>query len=377
MTESTNNQRHILFVLEHFAPMQGGLETLFLALCKKLTLRGQRVTVLTTLTDRTSPRQEKDGLLTIRRYRFRNRYAFTLFALGPILRHGRSCDLIQTTSYNAGLPAFLGGMLLRKPVVITFHEVWGDLWCKLPFLTGIQRTGFFLFEKLLTKLPFTRFVAVSESTKAQLIKAGVLSRKITMIYNGLDYQEIQELTTNIPPDSSDTGTFTFTYFGRLGVSKGLELLLPAFAQLLEQHQDCRLQLNIPSAPRHIRQWIDQSISKLGISGSVHILQPTTFSGLLSRIGQSDAVVIPSWTEGFCFAAAETQAVGTPIVSSGRASLAEVVSGKYMEMTDQTTEALVEAMTQARLGKWSERPARRFELRDTIDGYLSVYQEVSR
>jgi glycosyltransferase involved in cell wall biosynthesis len=338
--------------------MQGGLETLFLALCKQLTLRGQRVTVLTTLTDRTSPRQEQDGLLTIRRYRFRNRYAFTLFALGPILRHGRSCDLIQTTSYNAGLPAFLGGMLLRKPVVITFHEVWGDLWCKLPFLTGIQRTGFFLFEKLLTKLPFARFVAVSESTKAQLIKAGVLSRKITMIYNGLDYQEIQELTTNIPPDSSDTGTFTFTYFGRLGVSKGLELLLPAFAQLLEQHQDCRLQLNIPSAP-------------------VHILQPTTFSGLLSRIGQSDAVVIPSWTEGFCFAAAETQAVGTPIVSSGRASLAEVVSGKYVEMTDQTTEALVEAMTQARLGKWSKRPARRFELRDTIDGYLSVYQEVSR
>ena len=107
------------------------------------------------------------------------------------------------------------------------------------------------------------------------------------------------------------------------------------------------------------------------------LQPTTFSGLLSRIGQSDAVVIPSWTEGFCFAAAETQVVGTPIVSSGRASLAEVVSGKYVEMTDQTTEALVEAMTQARLGKWSERPARRFELRDTIDGYLSVYQEVSR
>ena len=59
----------------------------------------------------------------------------------------------------------------------------------LPFFGKFSLWLHFLFEKLLVKIPFYRFIAVSEFTKKSLINAGVDPSKIIRIYNGIDYTD--------------------------------------------------------------------------------------------------------------------------------------------------------------------------------------------
>lgn len=378
MTEPPAQTLHLLFVLEHFAPMKGGVETLFSNLCEKLVEKGHRVTVITTLPSTAVKKVEQRGGLTIRRYPFRNRYLFTLSALLPVLIHGRGCDLIHTTSYNAALPAFVGSFLLRKKIIITFHEVWGKLWFELPFLSPFQRWAFRLFEKMLICLPFTRFVGVSASTVAALEKAGVSNRRIELIYNGLDYEQIRSLV----PDHQRSRTradrsMTYLYYGRLGISKGLELLLPAFHRVLGRYPACRLILHVPSEPQFILEFLKKQRRELALQESVSIRPPVgRFEELVKRIHSSDAVLVPSHSEGFCFVAAETCAIGTPLISSGRGALPEVVSGKWIDMEEQSVEGLADAMMQAREGRWKQSEVRTFPLSRTVEEYLRCYSRIS-
>ena len=71
-----------------------------------------------------------------------------------------------------------------------------------------------------------------------------------------------------------------------------------------------------------------------------------FETLKKSIAASDCVIIPSYSEGFCFAAVETIALGTPLISSNQTALKEVVSGQFIKMDKLSVEALVTAMDKA-------------------------------
>ena len=119
----------------------------------------------------------------------RSRYLFTFLGFFYLLKHIQKSDFIHTTSYNAAIPAFFAGKLFGKKVIVTFHEVWDQLWFKLPDMGSLGKWGHYLFEQFLLKLPFDKFIGVSKSTSRNLINAGVSSERVTTIYNGLDYSE--------------------------------------------------------------------------------------------------------------------------------------------------------------------------------------------
>jgi len=206
----------ILFILENFYPYIGGAETLFKSLADELTKKGHNVTVLTSHPgNEVMPNQLSDGGVTVLRYRFLNRYVFTLLAFFPALYYAFKHDIIHTTSYNAAPPAYFAGLFSGRKVIVTFHEFWGELWFKLPFFDRLSRWLHFIFEGFLVRLPFYRFVAVSEHTKNRLILAGVPSARVERIYNGINYDEWvrPEISMN-----SNSLEYRFLFFGRL-VSK--------------------------------------------------------------------------------------------------------------------------------------------------------------
>lgn len=362
----------ILFVLELYYPNIGGNERLFLSLGESLVQKGHQVTVITTKFDKKLASTENYKGIEIIRLPFRNRFAFTFFSLPMILRKSRNSDIIHTTSYNAALPSWIASKLLGKKAIITFHEVWGKLWFKLPYFNYIERTLYYTYEKFILWLNFTLFIAVSDYTKNELVKAGVASRKVVRIYNGLKNEEYKGHPNYVVPSGKE---FVYTYFGRLGSSKGIDLLLEASQRFLKK--DGRKLLIISSdKPKHISEEIKEWIVRNNFQDKVNYSDHLPEEELKQTLLNSNCVVIPSYSEGFCYAAAECIAAGIPIIVSGKGALEEVVSGKFIVMNEMTSAGLEEALEKAYNNNWTKQLVKKFLLKDTVDGYLSVYSDLS-
>ena len=361
----------ILFVLENYYPNIGGVETLFKNLVEHLVKEGHQVTVITTRPDDQAPKKEIKGSLKIYRIPFPNRYFFTFFGIFPILRHIRQYDIVHTTSYNAGVPAFFAAKLFRKKIIITFHEAWSHLWFDLPYMGNFAKWLHYLFEQFLLKLPFNQFVGVSQSTADNLEKNGISKNKISVIYNGINYTEFE----NIKMGKKPSHPFTYTYFGRLGMSKGLDILLEAAVILKKKLPNSRLQMIIPKVPLPLYNAVMDFVHQHELQHYIIFKHNLPFSQLQQELKQSDCVVIPSYSEGFCFAAVEAIALGVPVISSDKMALKEVVSGQFIKMEELSTLALVKAIEQAEKGQWEQTPVKKFHLATTIQKYLRLYKKI--
>jgi len=361
----------ILFVLEHFYPYIGGAEKLFYELTTKLASQDYEIIVVTTQFDKKLPLEELHKGVKIVRVKCNNRYAFTFFSIPKIIQNAKGCDLIHTTTYNAAMPAIVAGKFMRKPVFVTFHEVWGKLWKQLPFTSFIEKNAFYLFEKLLLNLPFHKFIAVSEFTKSKLMEYGVSENKIVRIYNGIDY----DIFKNYQPKSPEV--FTYTYFGRLGISKGLDLLIPAAAEFSKTYPNSKLKLIIPKQPKGIYDQVKKLISSYDLDSHIELHHNLSRERLYEELLKSSCIVIPSYSEGFCFAAAETVALNVPIISSHQGALKEVVSGRFIEMKEQSQKALYNALEKAILQNWTETPIKYYHLSDSIKMYSEMYSGIKK
>ena len=361
----------ILFVLEHFYPYIGGAEKLFYGLSTNLAKQGMEVIVVTTLFDKNLPLEELHNGVKIVRVKCYNRFAFTLFSIPKIIQNAKGCNFIHTTTYNAALPAVLCGSMMRKPVFVTFHEVWGSLWKRLPFTSTLKKNSFYLFEKILLKLPFHKFIAVSEFTKSKLIESGISKNKIERIYNGIDYKKFEAFQATSPE------VFTYTYFGRLGISKGLELLIPAAAEFKKSHPNSILKLIIPKEPKGIFDELMKLIAANNLQSYIEIHHNLSRQELYNELLASSCAVIPSHSEGFCFAAAETVALKIPIISSHQGALKEVVSGKFIQMKEQSSTSLCNALKDAYLNKWTKIPIKKYHLDNSIKLYTDMYSRTKQ
>lgn len=359
----------ILFVVEHFHPYVGGAEELFLNLTTSLVERGHDICVVTTLHDTALPAEEYYKGVRIVRVKCYNRYLFTLMSLPSILRNGKTADLIHTTSYTSALPAFAGGLLLRKKVLITFHEIWGRLWFRLPFTPSWKLTAFYLFEKFIVKLPFHKYIAVSDFTGNALKENGVPENKIVKIYNGLNYQLFAQHKHHLPEK------FTFCYFGRLGLSKGIDLLLEAAKKFLSLHPDSRFKLIIPTYPKKLFNRIKELIKHYELDNNLILLHNLPKEQLLREVSESSCVVIPSHSEGFCFVAVEAVAMGVPIISSGKGSLPEVVGGNTIQLDELTSDSIYRSLVKAKRNEWNFVPPTTFNLQNSMDAYATLYNDM--
>jgi len=364
----------ILFVLENFYPNIGGVETLFKSLTEQLVREGHEVMVITTRLNDDMPAEENLNGVQIRRYPFFNRYTFTLFAVFPIMRHIRQYDIVHTTSYNAGLPAYITSKLFRKKVVITFHEVWGKLWFELPYMGRVAKWGHYLFEQMLTKFRYDKFIAVSHSTADSMRENGIKEKRIATIYNGLDYERIDRFDRKIQA-SEDKRPFTYTYYGRLGISKGLDILLDAATILNEKHPNTRLKIIIPTTPESLFKNIIKTIKKYQLESHIELKHHLSSEALVLELKNSDCVVIPSYSEGFCYVAVESIALGIPVISSDKKALKEVISGRYIKMNKFSANDLSQSIEKAMRNEWQNAPIKKFELKNTVTEYIDLYHNM--
>ncbi len=107
--------------------------------------------------------------------------------------------------------------------------------------------------------------------------------------------------------------------GRLELIKGHGYLLEAFAVLLPEFQDLRLEI---AGDGSLRVPLEEDCRRLGVSGDVSFLGWR--EDLKSAMAGWDVFVLPSLDEGFPVAALEAMASGLPVVASAVGGLCELV-----------------------------------------------------
>jgi L-malate glycosyltransferase len=207
----------------------------------------------------------------------------------------------QQFPYTSALAAIVSRYFSRSPLIITWHEFWGDYWYDYLGLSGSAGKA---LEALIARSA-TPFIAVSPLPEKSL-NAIRGDRIIRLIQNGINIKEIQE---TLPSEQASDIIFA----GRLIKEKHVDLILEAVKIIKETRPDIQCRI-IGDGPE--RQSLEKKAALLGLLANV------VFTGKLSEgkevialMKASRVFVIPSTREGFGISALEAMACGLPVVTS--------------------------------------------------------------
>ncbi|MFC2154731.1 glycosyltransferase family 4 protein, partial [Candidatus Altiarchaeota archaeon] len=210
-------------------------------------------------------------------------FSFRVFP--PLLRG--DYDLIECNQfpYLPIVPAKICSILKRKPLAVSWHEVWGDYWYEY-----LGSLGFFgkLFERLTSGLP-EKIIAVSRKTKEALISLGIQKNKIILIPNGVDISFIQ----SVKPEKKGVDLI---FVGRLIPEKNVDVLLKALARIVGGGRDVSLVI-VGEGPE--KNNLISLAAELNVSGRVSFLGYfEEYRDLIAVMKSAKLLLLPSSREGF-------------------------------------------------------------------------------
>lgn len=353
----------VLFILEYFYPYRGGAEKLFHQLTQELSKSSIEVTVLTASYDGL-PLEQTIGTVKILRVKSRNRFHFSFAAIRKAKELAKTTDLIHTTTYNAALPAWLASKLEAKPIFITVHEYWNEIWWKIPFLNPLQRLAFWLYEQFILSLPYDKIVGVSNYTTTRLNER-LSGKNVHCIMNG---QNKITLLRRV------VGNY-YLFVGRLGVSIGIDILVESISLSLNKNKNLRFKLVIPQANDRISKYTHAKLSSYISNHQVELHHDIDESDLYKLMAGSKAVIVPSFSEGFGFVASEAAALGVPVIHSGKGALPEAIGGRVVQFEPYTSKALFNAILKAEANQFDEIDGKQFSIENTANNYIQQYQDI--
>jgi len=153
----------------------------------------------------------------------------------------------------------------------------------------------------------------------------IFARPTVVIPNGIDLAEFASMPPRGQfglrhPEKRDR--LIILSFGRINYKKGFELLIPAFAKLLQQNPQTEL---VIAGPDDGYGRVVQSLITIhGVSSNVTFLGLLTGPERLQILADADIFVLPSHAENFSNALFEAMAAGLPVVISNNVMTANVV-----------------------------------------------------
>jgi glycosyltransferase involved in cell wall biosynthesis len=149
-------------------------------------------------------------------------------------------------------------------------------------------------------------------------------KKVWVVPNGVDLNKFrlmarQEAKRQLGLDDDKR---YLLYVGRLVAVKGLDLLLDAFAQLVQNQRDVELVLVGDGAERYA---LAQRATTLGIRDKVHFVGAQPHERIVLWMNAGDVLCLPSRKEGFGAVLIESLACGTPVVATSVGGIPEIVT----------------------------------------------------
>jgi glycosyltransferase involved in cell wall biosynthesis len=291
----------------------------------------------------------------------------------PLLRASESVWDISNFPFFSVPVARLLSLLRGKRLVVTWHEFWGAYWNQYLGWRGI-------FGRLVERLALwcsPHILTVSEHTRRRLIAAGYPRRRITVIPNGLDWQEIQE----VPPASEGAD---LVYAGRLVPHKQVDLLLRAVARAGEQGRRLTLDV-IGDGPERGR--LERLAAELRVADRVRFVgRLPAARDVFARFKACKVLVLASQREGFGLVVIQAWACGLPVVVADEphSAAVELVDEPGLgRVTPPTPQAIADACGEL-LDRDTEQDRRRrveasraFDWSRIAERVLDAYRSFSR
>ncbi len=364
---------HILFCLDYYYPHIGGAEILFQNLAEGLVRAGHNVQIVTQMVSGAEKHQIYNGVEIFRANTFGSRYLFPFAAMPALLRLAKNADLIHTSTFAASLPAWIAARLRGKKILLTVHEVWIGKWSAVSDAGWLSNAINSLAERLIYVPRYDRYIAVSNATASAL--QGFAKSSIDVIYNAVDYEHWNPERYDGKAVRRSLGLddcFLFLFNGRPGRSKGLPVLLRAFAKI--GAANARL-LVLASRSKACQAGYDEAVQlvdELGLQDKVVFKSSVPYGELPGIVAAADCVCVPSLSEGFGFCAAEACAMEVPVIATDNASLPEVVCGKYLLVPPGDSNAFAEAMKRAMDNDYQVSEPKRFTQEANLNAHITLY-----
>jgi len=260
----------------------------------------------------------------------------SLWAMYKVMRAERPY-MVHSMTPKAGLMCMMAGWLARVPRRV--HTFTGLVW---PTSKGLKRRVLMATDWI-TCACATHVIPEGEGVKSDLLSHHITRKPLKVLgygnVKGIDLKHFDPAAIDAPP--ARTG-FTFVFVGRIVRDKGINELVAAFDRLHRQHPGVRLVLVgrreddlDPVTPETARR-IDQG-DGIEAVGSQHDVRP--------YYAAADALVFPSYREGFPNVVIEAGAMGLPsIVTDINGSREIIIDGQNgVIVPSRDEEALYQAM----------------------------------
>lgn len=207
-------------------------------------------------------------------------------------------DVIDGSNFVTHLAAIILGFLKRKPVFLWYADVWVGRWIKNIGLTGI--IGEILERSVLTFGKNSKFIAISEYTKNNLIKNGILGMNIAVIPLGVDEEELDMV-------AHGQKKYDLIAVNRLVKYKKTEEIIEAI-NFISKNKLPKVLL-IGEGPE--KENLQNLINKYELQKNVEIISGQNHKDVMKLISQSKIFISASNIEGFGIAPVEAAGFGLP------------------------------------------------------------------
>jgi glycosyltransferase involved in cell wall biosynthesis len=304
--------RHVLILnerdMEH--PRAGGAEIHLFEIFGRLAAAGDRVTMLCAGFPGCAPEATIAGVRVRRLGRQFSYYARVVPAYRRYVARERPDVVVE--AHNK-LP-FFTPLFVRAPRLVIVHHLFGTTAFRQvspPIATAV------VLAEAAIPLVYRRtpFVAISDSSRDDLVRRGLPAAAIRVVVPGVDHDRYRPA-----PEARDPRPLV-VFVGRIEPYKRLDLVLHALARVRRAGVDARLVVvgTGEALPR-----LRALATELGLDGAVELAGFVSEEEKVRWLQRAHVVVQPSEKEGWGLTVIEANACGTPVIATAVPGLRDSV-----------------------------------------------------
>lgn len=277
-------------------PDAGGAEVHLQEIFKRIVKKGHKIVLISSKFNGCKDTEIIDGINIVRiGNKFNFNFIIAFYYLAKL--RNEKFDIVIDDISKIPLCAHI---YVKKPLMVIIHHVHGEtLFRELPF---IMASYVWILERLL--IPFykrQKIISVSESTKTEISKMGILEKNVVVIHNGNHNRPTIKIEKYKDP--------LIVYVGRIKAYKQLDHLIKAFRIVRNEIENSRLII----AGRGDKSLLKNIALSSGLDSSVIFYDEISDEEKLKLLSEAWVFVTPSMKEGWGITVIEANSCGTPVI----------------------------------------------------------------